>query len=1100
MPNRPARWLALITVSAAAAACGGKDGTSPPPPPPVPSAIALVSGNSQTGTAGQVLPQPLVVRVTSNAGGGVGGVSVSWAVTAGGGNVSSGSTPTDAQGQAQVTWTAGPAAGSNNNVATASLGGVTGSPVTFTASASAGPAAQLVLVSGDNQTGRVDSVLPNPLVVLVRDAHANPISGATVTWSFTGGGGTVNPTSVTDTAGHASATPVLGKTAGSGKDTVTATIAGLTGTLVTFTANARPGPAAQLALAGGDNQSAPAGTTLPVAHSVRASDAFGNTVSGVAVDWAVTSGGGSISPPQSATDTSGVATATRTLGPTAGTQTTTATSNGLTGSPVGFTATGSPNGTISGTITVASGFLSPPLLSQRSQSAGLQNNSMPGLALSPPARTKAIRSRSMATGLSTVRRVPRRPQYVPGEVVTYRSSALAVPSVGSAALRSATTARTLGATIRARLRESVAANAFEVAGVIPTILTARIRVADTTRVQDVMSLLRSDPTVLAVERNGLVYSDDYGVQNGKNQPVSSTRITAAILPNDPVYPLQAWHYGAIDLPSAWSITTGSASVLVAVVDQGIRFDHPGVAGNLTNDGYDFVSDLAVPACGGGFVSNAGDGTGYDPDPTIPAAYEMDPINNCATGLSSSGAHGLHVAGTIGAVGNDGSGVTGVNWTVRLRPVRVLGTTGAGTDADVINGILYAAGLPVDTGAGGPPIQASSAARIINLSLGSAGGSMAESLAVVSAKNAGVFLIAAAGNDGLTSPAYPAAFPEVLSVSAIGPDFNLASYSNYAGPNGVAAPGGDLVDGDGSFGVMSTAWNFQTNTAIYDGSVWNGTSMAAPHVAGIAALLLAQNLSLTGDQLRARLRNFAFDLGVAGPDNLYGAGIVNARNSLTQSFSPTRNSYARLYNATTGALVQTAPVAGNGSYAFSGLADGSYQVFAGEDENGDQTIGVPDPGQIARRWGAFGGTSTPTTVTVAGAGTYPAPFSIALPIEVEPNNTTANADPLPVGGYVVGVISDPSTDLDAFRVLIPQTGQYTFETSGYIGACGFALDEDTVLGLYDVNGTLITSNDDINFAGLNLCSRITATLSAGTYYIAVTGYRGGNYVLQGRSGS
>jgi uncharacterized protein (DUF2141 family) len=459
-----------------------------------------------------------------------------------------------------------------------------------------------------------------------------------------------------------------------------------------------------------------------------------------------------------------------------------------------------------------------------------------------------------------------------------------------------------------------------------------------------------------------------------------------------------------------------------------------------------------------------------------------------------------VAGTIGAVGNDGSGVTGVNWTVKIRPVRVLGTTGAGTDADVINGILYAAGIPVDTGAGGPPVQAASAARIINLSLGAATGSVAESLAVVSAKNAGVLLVAAAGNDQLTSPGYPAAFPEVLSVSAVGPDFNLASYSNYAGATGVAAPGGDLADGDASFGIMSTAWNFQTNTPIYDASIWNGTSMAAPHVSGIAALILAQTPSLTVDQLRARLTNFAFDVGPAGTDNLYGHGLVNARNSLTQSFAPPRNLYARLYNAATGTLVQTVPVAGNGTYAFTGLADGTYNVFAGEDDNGDQTIGVPDAGLIARRWGAFGGSSTPTGVTVAGAGTYPASFSIALPIEVESNNTTATLDVLEVGGYVVGVITDPSTDVDVYRVFIPQAGQYTFETSAYVGACGFALDEDTVLGLYDVNGTLITSNDDIDGGNLNFCSRITSSLSPGTYYIGVFGNRGGNYTLQARSGS
>jgi hypothetical protein len=300
--------------------------------------------------------------------------------------------------------------------------------------------------------------------------------------------------------------------------------------------------------------------------------------------------------------------------------------------------------------------------------------------------------------------------------------------------------------------------------------------------------------------------------------------------------------------------------------------------------------------------------------------------------------------------------------------------------------------------------------------------------------------------------------------------------------------------------MSTAWNFQTNTPIYDGSIWNGTSMAAPHVAGVAALLLAQNPSLTPGQLRARLTGFAFDLGAPGPDNIFGFGLVNARNSLTQSFSPPRNLYARLYNAATGAIVQTVPVALNGAYSFTGLFDGGYYVLAGLDQSGDQQIGVPDPGLIARIWGAFGGSSTPSIVTVAGAGTYPASFSVALPIEVESNNTIATPDVLLVGGYVNGVIADPSTDVDVFRVFIPQTGQYTFETSGYVGACGFALEENTALGLYDVNGTLITSNDNINAGSFNFCSRITSTLAPGTYYIGVFGGRGGQYTLQARSGN
>jgi len=99
-----------------------------------------------------------------------------------------------------------------------------------------------------------------------------------------------------------------------------------------------------------------------------------------------------------------------------------------------------------------------------------------------------------------------------------------------------------------------------------------------------------------------------------------------------------------------------------------------------------------------------------------------------------------------------------------------------------------------------------------------------------------------------------------------------------------------------------------------------------------------------------------------------------------------------------------------------------------------------------------------------------------------------------------VISTPITDRDVYRLLIPQAGQYTFETTGYKGACGFANDEDTFLGLYNSSGTLITTHDDIDFGNGNLCSRITMTLTSGTYYITVDGFRGGNYELQIRSGT
>src|SRR5207244_1747581 len=168
--------------------------------------------------------------------------------------------------------------------------------------------------------------------------------------------------------------------------------------------------------------------------------------------------------------------------------------------------------------------------------------------------------------------------------------------------------------------------------------------------------------------------------------------------NDPFSPIQAWHYGMIDAPRAWDLTKGSASDTVAVVDDGIRFDHPDIAANLTSDGYDFVSvGSPYPVCAGGTADNTGDGDGYDPDPTDPVSYDYDFTNGCITGPRALGNHGLHVAGTIGAVGNNGEGGTGVNWTVRIRPVRVLDVIGSGAYYDVAQGILYRAVLP---GAGG----------------------------------------------------------------------------------------------------------------------------------------------------------------------------------------------------------------------------------------------------------------------------------------------------------------------------------------------------------------------------------------------------------------
>jgi hypothetical protein len=165
-------WRSSLTIAAMSAAvgCSGNDGTAPP----TASAIALVSGDHQTGTVGQALAQPLVVRVTDKNGASVSGVGVSWAITAGGGGVSVASVTTDAQGHASVTWTLGPSAGSNNNSAQASAQGLSGSPVTFAAS---GSTASTAVVYTDTAAFRQATAgLGTPAVVTFEDADSTPIN------------------------------------------------------------------------------------------------------------------------------------------------------------------------------------------------------------------------------------------------------------------------------------------------------------------------------------------------------------------------------------------------------------------------------------------------------------------------------------------------------------------------------------------------------------------------------------------------------------------------------------------------------------------------------------------------------------------------------------------------------------------------------------------------------------------------------------------------------------------------------------------------------------------------------------------------------------
>jgi serine protease len=281
-------------------------------------------------------------------------------------------------------------------------------------------------------------------------------------------------------------------------------------------------------------------------------------------------------------------------------------------------------------------------------------------------------------------------------------------------------------------------------------------------------------------------------------------------------------------------------------------------------GYDFISSS---------VSGL-DGNGIDPDPEDPGDGGSE---------APSSFHGTHVAGTIAAASNNSTGVAGVAWGVKIMPLRVLGKLG-GTGYDVRQAIRYAAGLSNDSpGTASPPVD------VINLSLGGGGFSQADQDVFTDVRNAGVIVIAAAGNNGNSEAVYPAGYDGVVAVSAIGSAKQITGYSSRGTAVDVAAPGGDTSidrNGDGYVdGVLSIGG---TSPGVIDFvyPYYQGTSMAAPHVAGVAALMRSVNGTLTPDEFDALLINgdLTEDLGAAGRDDFYGYGLIDAQKAVVAALT------------------------------------------------------------------------------------------------------------------------------------------------------------------------------------------------------------------------
>jgi adhesin/invasin len=296
--------------------------------------LTLNAGNNQTDTVGATLAT-YAVRVADQYGNAVSGTTVTWGAS-GGGSITP-SSISNGSGIASATRVLGAVAGPQG--ATATVGGLTGSPVTFSATANHGAATTIQKFAGDNQSATAGSNVAIAPTVRLVDQFGNVVSGVNVTFAVTGGGGTVSPTSAiaTDTAGKAAVTSwTLGPFAGTNNDSLSASAAGLPSVL--FRASGLSGAAKNLVYVSGDVQTDTIGATL-AAYQVRVTDSLGNGVQGVTVSWLVTAGGGSVTPSAPTTDAGGFASATRVLGTAAGVDSATASVGGLIGSPRPFGAT-----------------------------------------------------------------------------------------------------------------------------------------------------------------------------------------------------------------------------------------------------------------------------------------------------------------------------------------------------------------------------------------------------------------------------------------------------------------------------------------------------------------------------------------------------------------------------------------------------------------------------------------------------------------------------------------------------------------------------------------------------------------------------------------
>ncbi len=377
-------------------------------------------------------------------------------------------------------------------------------------------------------------------------------------------------------------------------------------------------------------------------------------------------------------------------------------------------------------------------------------------------------------------------------------------------------------------------------------------------------------------------------------------------PNDPHFSKQWAHTERMQSAAAWDISTGSNTVMIAVIDTGIDETHPDLAAKIVA-GYDFVENDANP-------------------------HDLN-------------GHGTHVAGIAAAIANNSVGVAGMSWGARIMPVRVLNAVGSGTNSGITNGITWAY---------------QHGAKVLNLSLGGPTYSTSMQDAVTAATNAGSLVIAAMGNcraAGVGCPtanptAYPAAYSNVVAVAATNLNDTYAYYSQYGSHCDIAAPGGAMTYLHDPGGIYSTLPTYSVDMTG-DGFSLNydylqGTSMATPYVSGLAALIWSVTPSFTPAQVQQVMETTAVDLGAPGWDATYGHGRINALAAL-QSISLTAPTLSPISNPEN-----------DGTYQVSwSVVSGASGYLLQEDDAADFSSPVT----------RYSGAATQTTLSGQAVGTW-----------------------------------------------------------------------------------------------------------------------------------